>query len=122
MVKRIALVAAVLVAVLTPTAAHAMLLPDDSPGAARETWAQELLFQREAQRYVREVLLDYVGPAVADGRDAPEAAVWNCRAHGNMGTCRGRVTVGAVTCRGLFRIREVPAGGWVSPLRMVCGR
>lgn len=75
----------------------------------------------ETRWAVRVFLRDYLGSAVADAHESPRVAVTRCWAQDNVGACRGWVSVGSVTCSGVFGVRKVPGDLWVFPKRASCG-
>ena len=89
------------------------------PARAAET---PQLSRHEAAKIVKELLREYIGPAVTTDPKRQSVRVWACEAHQNKGTCRGAVAAGDVTCRGSFRVVEFPQKYRAYPLDMDCER
>ena len=97
--------------------AAAVNLPD--PGVGRVL--EQPVTRADVRANVRVLMHNYVGPAVADQPGRLHVAVWGCKVTGKWaGECSAKVTVGTVTCRGVFRARKAPRTFWTYPVRMTC--
>lgn len=117
MIRTAITAATVLAALVLPTHTAAAAEIHDVPMAR----AADPLTIGEAKQITKYLLRNLLGPAVSSAPELSMIAAWDCRTNGDTrGTCRGAVTGGVVSCRGIFRVIKYPKGYAVFPLRMEC--